>query len=379
MNEQELYNRVRSYLPATEKVLWIGRPGMGHLFKPLDLILVPFSFVWARWGVIGILPGFQTVPNDLRPIIYPVLLLFVAVGIYLTVGRFLLTIILRRNTFYAVTDRRICRWRFGDLHAIARRSARYLVIPYKDGRGTVYFSTEDRRAASAEFDIPAGFEFGAFTLDNVPEISEVERILSESHVEVTEEWEDRPAEERGSGKRTMNDQEFAAYVRSKLDASEHLLWAGRPGMGHFFEPFDIFFIPFSCAWAGMAFFVFYHAFWTAGIEIKLILLLFAAVGFYISIGRFLWKILLRRNTVYAVTEHRVHRWRFGRQRTISIGSAPMHLKLYRDGSGTISFEFTDYASRPGLPASDRGGWTFRLENIPDASRVYRMMNEQLYR
>jgi hypothetical protein len=95
--------KIESQLGAGEQVLWRGEPRKGLLLRPYDAYMIPFSLFWAgfavyweasvikeKWG-FGELWGIP----------------FVALGAYITVGRFFYDTYKRSKTQYAVTNQRI--------------------------------------------------------------------------------------------------------------------------------------------------------------------------------------------------------------------------------------------------------------------------------
>jgi hypothetical protein len=92
-------------LAGSEKVLWTGQPRQGIVLRAFDAFVIPFSLVWCG-GVAFILFEAATAPNT--PLFFVLFaLVFVAIGIYLVVGRFLTEARQRARTFYAVTNDRI--------------------------------------------------------------------------------------------------------------------------------------------------------------------------------------------------------------------------------------------------------------------------------
>ncbi|MBJ3761378.1 hypothetical protein ILP92_01250 [Maribius pontilimi] len=86
-----------AHLDPDETILWEGRPTQ-RLFdlRVQDLYLVPFSVLWLGFVLMAFASGgFQ-----------PLLLIFVLVGLYFAVGRFLVDALRRRSTTYALSDRR---------------------------------------------------------------------------------------------------------------------------------------------------------------------------------------------------------------------------------------------------------------------------------
>ncbi len=94
---------IRSYLLAGEKVLWSGKPQQGLRFAPIDAFLVPFSLFWGGMALFGVGPMIFTWPPTVFSL-FP--LLFITVGLYITVGRFVQDIWVRARTDYLLTDRR---------------------------------------------------------------------------------------------------------------------------------------------------------------------------------------------------------------------------------------------------------------------------------
>lgn len=101
---------VRSEVGADERVLWSGQPLRGHVFSGADLLLVPFSLLWAGFALfweasaLGLVGPFR----DHRPPFFFALwgIPFVLVGLYMVVGRFAVQYIRNGRTLYILTDRR---------------------------------------------------------------------------------------------------------------------------------------------------------------------------------------------------------------------------------------------------------------------------------
>jgi hypothetical protein len=97
-------SEIRSNLLSGEQVLWSGEPGKGIFFTGKDIFMIPFSLVWCGFAIFWTIgatgagaPNFFTLWG----------LMFVAIGLFFVFGRFVLDMLLRKNTHYAVTDRRI--------------------------------------------------------------------------------------------------------------------------------------------------------------------------------------------------------------------------------------------------------------------------------
>lgn len=126
-----------------------------------------------------------------------------------------------------------------------------------------------------------------------------------------------------------------------LISNEKILWMGRPGSGIRFRAADIYLIPFSMLWFGFAIFWEYSVL-KMGVSIMAIFgVPFIVAGFYIFAGRFIWDMIKRKRTVYAVTNDRVIIKSGVFNKVINsyyIKTIPaLNLTEKNDGSGTITF------------------------------------------
>lgn len=95
---------VRRELSPQEDLLWSGRPRGGIRFRGQDLIMIPFSLLWAGfavfWELMVLIGG--------APLFFALWgIPFILVGAYITVGRFVHDALKRRRTAYGLTDRRV--------------------------------------------------------------------------------------------------------------------------------------------------------------------------------------------------------------------------------------------------------------------------------
>ena len=123
-----------------ETIVWSGRPGQGLVFTGRDVFMIPFSLVWCTFAfstIFGTKAGSTSGPLALFS------LLFIGVGLYVVIGRFLLDVWVRREMRYAVTDRRILIMRrgpFGKFTALALTQMSDVDVTERaDGHGTVRF------------------------------------------------------------------------------------------------------------------------------------------------------------------------------------------------------------------------------------------------
>lgn len=83
-----------------EHMLWMGQPDPHKLLTGADFIYIPFTLLWFAFAINGWLI------NGLFPFLLTGLP-FLLVGGYLLVGRFVYKWWRKRNTYYAVTNKRL--------------------------------------------------------------------------------------------------------------------------------------------------------------------------------------------------------------------------------------------------------------------------------
>src|SRR4051812_6815317 len=86
-----------------EKLLWSGRPKQGIVLRPSDAFLIPFSLFWGGfalfWETMVVTGG--------APFFFMIWgLPFLAIGAYMTVGRFFVDAYIRTKTYYGLTNQR---------------------------------------------------------------------------------------------------------------------------------------------------------------------------------------------------------------------------------------------------------------------------------
>lgn len=118
-----------------------------------------------------------------------------------------------------------------------------------------------------------------------------------------------------------------------LRVGERLLWCGRPDPAVRFTKADLFVVPFSILWVG------FSVFWEIGVVTSggppffaVWGVPFLAMGFYVTIGRFIWKARRKRRTIYLLTDQRaaVLTPRSQLAETPWLG-APKQVSRHRDG------------------------------------------------
>ena len=159
-------------------------------------------------------------------------------------------------------------------------------------------------------------------------------------------------------------------VTQQLLPGERIEWEGKPYFGLIFRPIDLFLVPFSLFWGGFA--VFWNAsVWSmdADLSFNLFGLPFMAAGLYVTIGRFLIDISLRKKMIYFVTNKRIlisKRSSGSSTKSLDIGRLPaLEFDERSDGSGTIRFG----ASGGWLSGNNFGIWQPTFDPTPQFIRI----------
>ena len=130
---------VGEQLGSGERLLWAGRPRQGIILRPSDALAIPFSIFWAGFAVFWVVMASRS-PDKVFPLFgVP----FVAIGLYMLVGRFFVDSWQRAKTTYGLTDRRIVIIQSGRNRRVKSLSLRTLsdvtLSEKADGSGTITF------------------------------------------------------------------------------------------------------------------------------------------------------------------------------------------------------------------------------------------------
>jgi hypothetical protein len=95
-------SELQQYLDPNEKLLWTGQPKKGIVFRTADIFLIPFSLLWCGFAVFWVITA-ATAAGFFALFGLP----FVAIGLMLVFGRFIIDARQRDKTLYGLTDQRI--------------------------------------------------------------------------------------------------------------------------------------------------------------------------------------------------------------------------------------------------------------------------------
>jgi len=176
----------------------------------------------------------------------------------------------------------------------------------------------------------------------------------------------------------LNNWDLGSELRQHLDSDERLIWTGIPKQGILLRGSDFFLIPFSVMWGGIAIFWEFDALKSNDQLFVIWGIPFVLIGLYVIFGRFFYDSVLRKNTVYGITQNRII-IKYG---VIKKSIKSLNIKTLSDitinekpdGSGTIIL-----GSESLMYGMFRGsGWPGTntklapaLEMIPEARKVYR--------
>jgi hypothetical protein len=173
------------HLVHDERVLWVGRPDASRYLTKSDVFAVPFSLMW---GAFAIFWEISAIASGAPFFFYLWGVPFVAIGLYMIVGRFFYRTRVKRRTWYAVTNRRVLK--------IERRSSGDAVeamfldaVPSlnrevrSDGSGTIVFGNAPRwQAAIGNSGLPGFFQGNAqppFAFYDIPDAAHVAELVTQ--------------------------------------------------------------------------------------------------------------------------------------------------------------------------------------------------------
>jgi hypothetical protein len=163
----------RRHLMRGERIVWEGIPSTGLLLRPIELFLIPFSLIWGGFAISWNWMAWNAPGDDLFFGLFG--LPFLAIGIYLIAGRFVIDAWLRGRMRYLVTDQRIIILKRGgaSLQSLDIRHLPAVELKERsDGSGSIRFAQDRFRLMGSRFGIwsPA--------MDPMPQFLAIDNVRS---------------------------------------------------------------------------------------------------------------------------------------------------------------------------------------------------------
>lgn len=154
-----------------ERIVWKGHPMSGVVLRPIDTLLVPFSLFWGGFALIWNIDVWATnAPVPFKLFGLP----FLAVGLYLTVGRFWFDASAMKRVHYFVTDRRVLIAKRGgsSIESLDLKRLPTLKLNERsDGSGTIKFGN-----SGGMFGGTNGFGMWQASLDPEPQFFRIPNV-----------------------------------------------------------------------------------------------------------------------------------------------------------------------------------------------------------
>lgn len=131
------FEALREYSNNGNDLIWTGRPEQGFRLRKADLVLIPFSLLWGGFAIFWEL---GVIYMDAGLLFQLWGLPFVAVGLYMIIGRFFHDRWYRARTFYGLTDKELIIKRPKKVQHVALQDVRSIDLQEGNNyRGSVSF------------------------------------------------------------------------------------------------------------------------------------------------------------------------------------------------------------------------------------------------
>jgi hypothetical protein len=173
-------------LAEGENILWLGQPDTSKLFATQDVFYIPFTLLWGGFALFwNVSVWASNSPFFFRLWGLP----FLLVGFYIIIGRFFYKWWRKRNTYYAVTNRRLLIQTTGIRYNLQSFSLNGLPQLTKsvsrDGTGTIIFGNAPVRSGGRGFQMNvsnSGMEFFGYSLSgfyDIPDANDVYALIND--------------------------------------------------------------------------------------------------------------------------------------------------------------------------------------------------------
>ena len=170
-------------LTSSERLLWAGQPAGGIRFRGSDVFAIPFSLLWGGFAVFWEASVVKQGSMFMTAWGLP----FLAVAIYITVGRFFVDAYIRRNTVYGLTSQRVIirSGLFGSrLTSLQLRTLGEVSLSERgDGSGTITLGTNSGLGFMGGFSWMGRSRFQPPALEMIPQVRSVYNQLRGAQVD----------------------------------------------------------------------------------------------------------------------------------------------------------------------------------------------------
>jgi hypothetical protein len=151
-----------------ERVVWVGVPRTGIVFRESDIYVIPATFLWMALVLLDLVDDQMWRGGAINP----VNLIAIGAGLYATIGRFGLDSWLRAGTRYGLTDRRVLILRSRPFKVFTSvelgRLGPMRISEGPNGDGTIWFGK-----AAGPITLGSLTQNGSPTTDEVPQFTAI--------------------------------------------------------------------------------------------------------------------------------------------------------------------------------------------------------------
>ncbi len=166
----------KALVRADEQVLWTGKPDSGNIFAGVDRNKLSAGLLFAGVGSLFAFPPLF-LDGDIAFTLFG--MFFVIIGLYLSLGKALRNLFLRKDTLYVITNKKIIRFRGQHIDMLkAEEMPPPDVIFHRNGNATLVFGSSITDEYTLGGDTHTEFGPDPFTLENLPDVSDAEAAIA---------------------------------------------------------------------------------------------------------------------------------------------------------------------------------------------------------
>ena len=164
----------KPYLAGDEYVMWSGKPEKGNLLTASDIFMIPFSILWCGFAFFWTFSALASGAGLFGLFGLP----FIAVGLFIVFGRFIMKAQMRKKTCYVVTNKRILCKAGRSISMIELKNIPPVnMTMHKNGNGTITIGQPNYYARcnnTSYFQTPLA---NGITLENIADAVKVQQLI----------------------------------------------------------------------------------------------------------------------------------------------------------------------------------------------------------